>query len=383
MFPDQVGNRHLMCPAVTQNDRGTPFVNQHGVHFLKLRAAGMVLLLCVVASQCWAAVQVESVAPGVYAALQPFADRFNDSNSTIIVLDDSVLVVDTQTTLTATRAVLEQIRNITNKPVRWVVNTHWHGDHVQGNQVYREAFPGVLFVSQTRTRQDMAERATAELKRQLNEFPGRIEKYRQILDTGHAPNGEALTAEQKSLLAMRVSTFSTQLPDLRETHIVLPDVVFDNSLSLYGGNREIRLMHYSGHTQGDLVVFLPAEKILITGDLVDDLPYTGDGSPAGLVSTFHELDRLDFNLIIPGHGAIEKGHTHLHQITALMESVVSQVQEDVRLGMSLEETKKKINVEQFRLPLTSGEEHATRAFDGFVPVAIERAYDESKNAPTQ
>jgi cyclase len=177
---------------------------------------------------------------------------------------------------------------------------------------------------------------------------------------------------------MRVSTFSRQLPDLRQTHIVLPDVTFDSSLSLYSWNREIRLTHYAGHTRGDVAVFLPAERILITGDLLDDMPYTGDGSPAGLVKTLHELDRLDFDLIIPGHGGIERGHEHLHQVTGLLEAIVSQVQEDVRRGLSLADTKKRVNVDGFRAPLTAGEEHAMRAFDGFVPVAIERAYLEAK-----
>jgi glyoxylase-like metal-dependent hydrolase (beta-lactamase superfamily II) len=289
-----------------------------------------------------------------------------------------VVVVDTQTTLTATRAILEQIRKITDKPVRWVINTHWHGDHVHGNQVYREAFPSVQIVAQVKTREDMAQRAAAELKDQVANLPGEIEEYRQMLDSGHGPHGESLTEQQRSLFEMRVSTFSRQLPDLRQTHIVLPDVTFDSSLSLYSRNREIRLTHYAGHTGGDVAAFLPVEKILITGDLVDDMPYTGDGSPAGLVKTLHELDRLEFDLMIPGHGGIKKGHEHLHRITALFESIVSQVQDDVRLGLSLEDTKKKVNVEQFRTPLTAGEEHAMRAFDGFVPVAIERAYQEAK-----
>jgi cyclase len=330
------------------------------------------------ASQCWSAAVVQPVAPGVYVVLQPFADRFNDSNSTIIILDDSVVVVDTQTTLTATRATLEQIHRITDKPVRWVINTHWHGDHVQGNQVYREAFSSVQFVAQVKTREDMAQRATAELKDDVANLPGQIEKYRQMLTSGHASDGESLTAQQKSLLEMRVGTFSSQLPDLRQTHIVLPDVTFDSTLSLYSGNREIRLIHYAGHTRGDVVVFLPAEKVLITGDLVDDMPYTGDGFPVALVKTLHELDQLDFDLMIPGHGGIKKGHEHLHLVTRLFESIVSQVQDGVRLGLSLEDTKKKVNVEQFRAPLTGGEEHATRAFEGFVPVAIERAYLEAR-----
>lgn len=343
-----------------------------------LRAAGALLLLFLAASECWAGELVQPVAPGVYVALQPFADRFNDSNSTIIVLDDSVVVVDTQTTLTATRAILDQIRKITDKPVRWVINTHWHGDHVQGNQVYREAFPGVQFIAQVNTREDMAQHATAELKDDVAKLPGRIEHYSQSLASGHDSDGKSLTEEQRSLLEMRVNTFSRQLPDLRQTHIVLPDVTFDSSLSLYSGNREIRLTHYAGHTRGDVAVFLPAEKILITGDLVDDMPYTGDGSPAGLVKTLHELDQLDFALMIPGHGGIKQGHEHLHRVTALFESIVSQVQDDVRMGLNLEDTKKKVNVEQFRAPLTGGEEHAMRAFDGWVPVAIERAFLEAK-----
>jgi cyclase len=344
------------------------------------RAAAAALLALLAAIPCGSTppVELQMVAPGVYVALQPSADRFNDSNSTIILLDDSVVVVDTQTTLTATRGIIEQIRKVTNKPVRWVINTHWHGDHVQGNQVYREAFPGVQFVAQTNTREDMARLATADLKEQVENLPGQIEKYRHMLATGSTADGKPLTEEQKSIFQMRVDVFSRWLPDLRQTHIVLPDVTFDDSLSLYGGNRQIRLIHYAGHTRGDVVAYLPAEKILITGDLLDDMPYTGDGSPVGLVKTLHEFDRLDFDIVIPGHGGIERGREHLHQVTALFESIVAQVQDAVRSGLSLEDTKKKVNVEAFRAPITGGEEHATHAFNGWVPVAIERAYLETK-----
>ena len=350
----------------------------------RVRGGITTLLLLLIPIQCSSTTPIvlQAIAPGVYVALQPFADRFNDSNSTVIVLDDSVVVVDTQTTLTTTREILEQIRKITGKPVRWVINTHWHGDHVLGNQVYREAFPGVQFIAQTNTREDMASRTTAELEDDIASIPGQIEKYRQTLASGHTSDGNSLTQQQRNLLEMRVSIFSRQLPDLRQTHIVLPDVTFDNALSLYNGNQEVRITRHTGHTRGDAVVFLPAKKILITGDVLDDMPYTGDGSPAGLVKTLHELDQLDFDLIIPGHGGIEHGHEHLRHVTQLFESIVSQVKDDVRSGLSLADTKAKVNVEEFRVRLTGGEEHAERAWDGFVPVAIERAYleaQESKN----
>ena len=347
-----------------------------------------ILLLILMRTSAWAAqeaapraadasIQIQQVAPGIYAALQPFAGRFNDSNSVILVQDDGVVVIDTQTTLTATRSVIEQIRKITDKPVKYVINTHWHGDHVQGNQVYREAFPGVQFIAQENTREDMEKRTAAELKDEVANLPGQIDRYKQILASGKAPNGQPLTDAQKNLVEMRIDVFSRQLPDLRQTHIVLPDITFGETLTLYSGAKEIRLTHYAGHTRGDVAIFIPADKILVTGDLLDDMPFTGDGSPAGLVQTLREFDKLDFETIIPGHGGIEHGRAHLHQVTALFESIVSQVQAAVRDGLSLEDTKKRVNIEAFREPLTKGEEHASNAFNGFTADAIERAYQEA------
>ena len=327
-----------------------------------------------------ASTELVRIVPGIYAALQPFDGRFNDSNSTIIIGDNYVVVVDTQTTLTATRNIVDQIRKLTDKPVRFVINTHWHGDHVQGNQIYREAFPGVQFIAQTNTREDMEKRTAAELQDSVTNFPGQIERYQQMLATGNGPNGQPLTDQQRQTVQMRVDIFSAQLPDLQQTKIVLPDVTFEQSLTIYQGAREIRLAHYLGHTRGDAVIYLPTEKILITGDLLDDMPYTGDGSPRELVTTLGELDKLDFEIVIPGHGGIEHGDEHLRLVARMFDSIVSQVEADVRAGLTLDETTKKVSVEQFRQPMTNGEDHANRAFDGFVPAAIERAYQEARLA---
>lgn len=336
------------------------------------------LFLLLATKQCSASVRLKPIAPGVYVVLQPFADRFNDSNSTVVVMDDAVLVVDTQSTLTEARAEVKAIKHLTNKPVRWVINTHWHNDHIQGNQVYRDAFPGVQFLAQVSTWKDMALRATSELRDQVESLPGQLKQYRQLLSDSARPGGTPLDENRKSVVEMRIRTFSKQLPDLRHTHIVLPDITFHTSMSFFSSGREIRLTHYLGHTEGDVVVFLPDDKILITGDLLDDMPYTGDGSPKGLVETLHRLDALNFVFVIPGHGGVEKGHDHLRLIASLFESIISQVQEDVANGLSLSETTNAVNVKDFRERVTGGEEHATRAFNAFVPVAIERAYVEAK-----
>lgn len=343
-----------------------------------LRNICVCLILLLPARQCWTSGRLQPVTPGVYVVLQPLADRFNDANSTIIVMSDAVAVIDTQGTLTEARAEIEAIKRMTDKPVRWVINTHWHTDHIQGNQVYREAFPGVQFVAQTNSREDMTLRAIPELQEQVAKLPEIIERSRDLLATGFNRDGKALTEDQEKFLEMRIHTFSKELPDLKQTHIVPPDITFETSMSLFSGDQEIRLTHYAGHTRGDLVVFLPAKRILITGDLLDDMPYTGDGSPTGLVQTLRHLDNLDFDLVIPGHGGIEKGHEHLRLIASLFDSIVVQVQEDIANGLSLEETEREVKIDDFRQPVTGGEEHATRAFNAWIPVAIERAYKEAK-----
>ena len=96
---------------------------------------------------------VVKLAEGVYAAVRRDEPGYAvESNSLFIIGDDGVIVVDSQSNLAATRETLAALRRLTDKPVRYVVNTHWHDDHVVGNQVYAEAFPGVAFVAHAATR---------------------------------------------------------------------------------------------------------------------------------------------------------------------------------------------------------------------------------------
>ena len=142
--------------------------------------------------------------------------------------------------------------------------------------------------------------------------------------------------------------------------------------------REVRLLHYLGHTRGDLVIYLPAEQVLITGDLLDDLPYTGHGSPAELVETLRDLDRLEFDTIVPGHGGVRHGREHLRRVTALFESLVEQTGAAARSGLSLEEAKQKVDVSAQRDYFVR-DQAADRVWQFFIDQAIARAYGDSNH----
>jgi hypothetical protein len=136
---------------------------------------------------------------------------------------------------------------------------------------------------------------------------------------------------------------------------VLPTLTFEDTLTLHRDGREIRLMHFAGHTRGDVMVYLPRGKVLVMGDLLDDLPYTG-------------------------HGAVcrgQAGRDHLHLLASVFESLVSQVETSARAGLSLDDTLKKVDLGNFRERVIGGDEVATRYWNFFMSEAAKRTYAEA------
>jgi cyclase len=159
---------------------------------------------------------------------------------------------------------------------------------------------------------------------------------------------------------------------------VLPDSTLTESAILRLGS-EIRLLHFTGHTRGDVVVYMPAERVLITGDLLDDLPYTGHGSPRALVETMRALDKLEFDVIIPGHGGVRRGadaREHLRKVAELFDSIVKQAEAAVREGLSADDAKKKVDVSTLRAHFVT-DDASGRYWNFFVGEAVARAHGEA------
>lgn len=128
---------------------------------------------------------VAQLAPGVYVAeVRPRPPAYAFANSFIVIGERGVLVADTQQSPTAARALIATIRRLTQLPVRWVVNTHWHADHVAGNIAYRQAFPTVEFIAHANTAADLAARGQPWIREQIAELPARIEERRRWLREG-------------------------------------------------------------------------------------------------------------------------------------------------------------------------------------------------------
>jgi cyclase len=323
----------------------------------------------------------------VWAALQPAALRFADSNSLVIETDRGMVVVDSQSDPAKVRLLASEIRRRTGQKVRFVVSTHWHGDHTQGNAVYREVFgEDVRFLAHSTWWRDVRDRGLPQLAEELDATRAAITRAKQRLASGRTEDGGEMSEEETADLAAGIARAEERVERLASLDIPPPTLTFTDRLTLHltwqGEPRPIRLIHLRGHTRGDVVVHLPTERLLATGDLLDDLPFGGHGYPEEWIHALDTLDALDFETVVPGHGSVQEGRRQLERVRTLLSEIVTRAKTAVRRGEGPETAKETAMASEAMRALREGfvgdDPLAGRAFDAFVPATFERAYLEVK-----
>jgi len=276
---------------------------------------------------------LRKLADGLYAALARPHTPIN-CNAVVVIYDEGVLVVDTHSRPSSAKALIDQIRTITDKPVRYAVNTHFHWDHAQGNHAYPVAFPRqVAIVSSEATRENLAKLGMQRVKDQIEAGPRQVEELRKRVAAAKDDKTRAATEEE-------LRQQEEYLAEIRGLELTLPDLTFDRSMILHREDRDIVLLFLGrGHTSGDVVVYLPKEKVVATGDLLHGwMPFMGDSYPSEWVATLDALDKLDFDHIVGGHGSV-KPKAHLRFFRNYLADLVEAVRAARGRGETLEQAK--------------------------------------------
>ncbi|MFL6230219.1 MAG: MBL fold metallo-hydrolase [Pyrinomonadaceae bacterium] len=325
---------------------------------------------------------VTKIAEGIYVIRHPDApDTFPQGNTTVVVGEREVLVVDSCLLPSAAREDIAQIRQWTTKPVRYLVNTHWHFDHNNGNGDYSAAFPGLSIVAQVETR-NMIESFNPAA---VSTYAARRERFQQYLTTGKDGDGKPVSDALRKDLIRSMNGIDAVVAEFKNVHVTVPNVVFDHELSVDLGNRVARIMFLGrGNTAGDTVVFLPKERIVVAGDLLDHpVPYFFGGFPAELSQTLRNLARLDPQLVIPGHGEVLRDQVYLNMVIDLTEQVVAVVRREVgnMPRRTLEEVQqavaKSVDVAAWRLKFAGDDKDNRDNFDESFDSLIKTAYKEA------
>ena len=273
---------------------------------------------------------VEQLAEGVHAIREPDApDAFPQGNVTVVIGERDVLVVDSRYLPSSARRDIELIRKLTDKPVRYLVNTHWHFDHTMGNGTYAAAFPGIAIVAHAETARQMRGYNPGWFER----FPQRADRLRKVLEEGTL-DGRELTALQRKEYEDAAKGVAPVAAEFARLVDAMPTLTFEGTMSIDLGRRVVELRHLGrGNTLGDIVAYLPAERILATGDLLDHpVPYLGGGFPFELVGTLERMAALDVATWVPGHGAVlrgDAGKAHLANVIGFVRAATESVRREV------------------------------------------------------
>lgn len=312
------------------------------------RLVFVLFLTCVPAVASDDLFELKPVAEGVYAAIAR-PHRPENANSAVVILDEGVLVVDAASTPSSARALIEQIRKLTPKPVRYVVNTHFHWDHFWGNQAFVEAYPGVEIISSEATRLDMQRMGLGSLWRaRLTgfELPQAFEQWKAQLAKETDP-------ERLKTLRERMEQWGKASEELKSMTLVLPTLTFERRMVLQSATQPVELLWLGrGHTSGDVVVYLPRSKVLMSGDLIaGDTPYIADISPYEWIHTLDAVEQLDFDTVIPGHGDVMSGKAGLRlwrdYFRALTAETEAAYAEGARLDVAVKQVSARL-VEEFK-----------------------------------
>jgi glyoxylase-like metal-dependent hydrolase (beta-lactamase superfamily II) len=314
--------------------------------------------------------QVTRLAEGVYEIQhRDLGDGFAGGNTTVIIGQRQVFVVDAPFLPSDAREDIAEIRQWTDKPVSFLLNTHFHNDHNLGNRAYMDAFPALTIISHVETKKDMDLFGPGSLSREERGTAA----YQRMLDQGKTGDGTPLTdadkAELKTILARRLQV----MDELAAVKFQSATLTFEHDFSVDIGNREVQVKFLGrGNTSGDAVVYLPVEKIAIVGDLVVyPIPYIYDGYPSEWVGTLDKLAQLDAGTIVPGHGPVMHDKSYIYLVRDLMRSAVGQMNEALRASgpamfRTVDDVRAKVDLSPFRQRFAGNDKELAAAFDAAV-----------------
>jgi cyclase len=291
----------------------------------------------------------EKVADGVYLA-QARPQSMINANSAIFVGSKDVVVVDSHSKPSAAASLIRQIkREITEKPVRYVVNSHFHWDHTQGNHAYRVAEEKIDFIATGATKQLMSDLAVSRVKASLEEAAAKIDQLRSRASASTSSQEKAFCAEQ-------IAQLESYRAELQNYTLELPTITFDQSYVIQDKAHDLHIrFHGHAHTAGDLTVFCPQKRAVATGDVIHGfLPFVADGFPKAWPGTIDLIGHQEFDHILPGHTSLQTGRVVMLSIRNYIEELTGRVEEGKNAGKSVVELQKTIPVASLKSLQSNG-----------------------------
>lgn len=270
---------------------------------------------------------IEKIGDGVFAAIHKTGGHAI-CNAGIVDMGDQTLVFDCFISPAAARDLREAAIRLTGKQPSWVINSHYHNDHIRGNGV----FAGARIVAGPKTKALIQKEEPAGLEWEKNNVEQRLATQKEELEKETDPR-------KREEISLWIDYFEA----LKESHtdytMTLPDFIMEDTLVIKGANRSVMLFAKgNGHTEEDIVMWLPEEKIIFAGDLlfVERHPWMGDGFVNEWMAYLETLKLLNPVIIVPGHGPVAQVR-QLDILVHYFQTILALVDDAVKRGVTKEE----------------------------------------------
>jgi cyclase len=327
------------------------------------------------------AISRTELAPGVHQFTVAADGYVEQLNSVAVIGDDEVLVFDTTTRPSTARTILSEIRKLTSKPVRTVVNSHWHPDHWSGNEVFADAYPALQIVA-TEQERDFMMNVAAMWPRTMPVGLAAAEKEAaDMLASGLERPGVPLTPAKRAAVALELGHIRDRVAEQLKVRRTYPTVTYTDRLTLRRGGREMQLISVTGDAAGTTVLWLPKERILLTGDAVSyPLPYYTPPLSEHARS-LRMLASLNPAIIVPGHGPAFRDTSYMMLEAELFEEVIRQTRAALQGGaVTIDDVQARLNFDTLKARFVSHDPSVRDEFDGYAKRMARRAYIELRDS---
>jgi len=315
----------------------------------------------------------EHVSDSVWAGIRTDPFELPQEGNTVIVLgSDSAVVFDAGGSPAMGEAIVAKVRALGVRQVSDVVISHWHGDHMRGLQAIVAAYPSAHVIAHADAREWIVKTQEKWLKRRVSMVPNIRRAVEGALAAGKDLSGRALTGSEGAWLRAGLGNADRLDAENRRTDYVVPDVTVGEGITLFRGGREIRIVHPGkAHTSGDLILWLPGERVLATGDIVTaPVPLMPSAYVATYRDVLHRLAALDFAVLVPGHGAVQRDASYISLLDETIGTVAQQVHALVGRGLDKDHVIEGIDFSAVEKRFTHDDPFLAHRFEDYVKSAL-------------
>ena len=330
--------------------------------------AGMLLCVTATAENNLFTFDFEEIADKVWAGVRPDGPRFPVmGNTTFVISDEGVVVYDGGGAPGMAEQIIEKIRSLTDKPVTHVVISHWHGDHNFGIYRFAEEFPGVEIIAHRFTAEVIDSPRIAYIDFAETFYERNRADMQRIVDTGMDKEGNTLSPYDIQTYVRILEDEELIGGEQKQFRVTAPNVIIDDKYTIISGERTIELLRL-GHanTAGDILMWLPEERVVATGDVVVlPTPYAFNVPPRAWAETLRNVNALDYEILVPGHGAIQRDTAYVDLIIESADSIADQRDAMLADSMATEEVAAALDFSAFEHRFTGGDEYVKFFYDAY------------------